>query len=159
VLSKHTALASWKTQTPEILLQPICLCWARYHRYKRTVTQCCGCAISVLLPRQVFVLWQEGQKGWNRLQLGLPAFLHGDTEPCSGMGGRKTGKLYWGEGTFVCKLAWRCKQQEWAAAGSVFASKGWLFIAFLLMKNKKNLVELNGSVGCRVEMGCVISAS
>lgn len=88
MLSKHTALASWKTQTPEILLQPICLCWARHHRYKRTVTQCCGCAISVLLPRQVFVLWQEGQKGWNRLQLGLPAFLHGDTEPCSGMGGR-----------------------------------------------------------------------
>lgn len=70
MLSKHTALASWKTQTPEILLQPICLCWARHHRYKRTVTQCCGCAISVLLPRQVFVLWQEGRKDGTDCSLG-----------------------------------------------------------------------------------------
>lgn len=40
------------------------------HRYKRTVTQCCGCAISVLLPRQVFVLWQEGRKDGTDCSLG-----------------------------------------------------------------------------------------
>lgn len=43
---QNTALASWKTQASEILLQPVCLCWARYHSYKCTVTALWSCYFS-----------------------------------------------------------------------------------------------------------------
>lgn len=66
--------------------------------------------------------------------------------------GSSLGNVCWGEREFLCRCAWSSQEKpKLQLAQCLLFNKDDFFLLFINL----NLVELDGSVGCCVEMGCL----